>query len=54
MSIIRTSWLMLYREVMGIYCMNFIGHVTTTSGKNALFFNITTGGMCNHYWVLKG
>jgi len=45
MSIIRTSWLILYKEVMGIYCMNFIGHVTTTSGKNALFFNITTGGM---------
>ena len=54
MSIIRTSRLILYTEVMGIYCMNFIGRVTTTSGKNAVFLNIKTGGICNFRWALKG
>lgn len=54
MSIIRTSRLILHREIMCIYYMNFIGRVTTTSGKNAVFLNITTGGMCNHHWTLKG
>jgi hypothetical protein len=54
MSVTRTSRLILYTEVVGIYCMNFIGRVITTSGKIAVFLNITAGGMCNHHWALKG
>jgi len=54
MSIIRPNCLILYTEVMSIYWMNFIGRVTTTFGKNAVFRNITKGGICNFHWALKG
>jgi hypothetical protein len=54
MSIIRTSRLILYTEVTGIFSMNFIRRVTTTSGKNAVFLNIKTGGIYNFRWALKG
>jgi hypothetical protein len=37
MCIIRTSVLKLFREVRGIYFMNFIEQVIITSGKNAVF-----------------
>jgi hypothetical protein len=37
-SITKTNWLMLFREIITVYCENHTEHTNTLCGKNADFF----------------
>jgi hypothetical protein len=51
MSIIKTSQLMLYREIIAV-CSKI--HTNTLCGQNLEFLNVTAGGTYSDHWALEG
>jgi hypothetical protein len=50
----KTTLLMLYREIITICCVNCTKRRSKLCGQGAEFFNIKTGGTYIHYYNFKG
>jgi hypothetical protein len=53
MSFVKTSWLMLFRELIDIYCESHTKHVNTACGENTEPLNFTAGHTCGYYFASK-
>jgi len=62
-SIIKTSQLMLYKEIIAVFLIsNFrcvcseihTKHINTQCGQNVEFVNVKPGGTYSDHWALKG
>jgi hypothetical protein len=40
----KPNSLMLFREIIAVYCENHVGHINTLCGQNAEIFNVKAGG----------
>ena len=54
MSVIKTSQLMLYREIISVCSKIHTKHINTLSGQNVEFLNVTAGGTYSDHWALEG
>jgi hypothetical protein len=52
-SIIKTSWLMNFKETLTVYSENHVTHKYSLV-QNAKFSNVKTGGAYSNHCVLKG
>jgi len=43
-----------YREVIDVYRNNGVDHTHTPCGQNTEFLNVTSSGIYNDLWALKG
>jgi hypothetical protein len=53
MSVIVTSQLMLYREIIAVCSQIHTKHINTLCGQNTEFVNVTAGGTYSKSYVLK-
>jgi len=53
MSIIKTSQLMLYREIIAVCSQIHTKHINTLCGQNTEFLNVTAGGTYSNHWALE-
>jgi len=53
MSIIKTSQLMLYREIIAVCSQIYTKHINTLCGQNTEFVNVTAGGTYSDHWALQ-
>jgi hypothetical protein len=51
---IKTSQLMLFREIISAYYENCTKHVNTWCGQITGFFSVNTGGTCCNHCALRG
>jgi hypothetical protein len=51
-SIATTNRLMLFKEIIGVYCENHTEHINTLRGQNAEFFNVKAGGIHSNHCSL--
>jgi len=54
MSVIKTSQLMLYREIIAVCSEIHTKHINTLWGQNVEFVNVTAGGTYSDHWALEG
>jgi hypothetical protein len=54
MSVIKTSQLMLFMEIIAVYSQIHTKHINTLCGQNVEFLNVTADGTYSDHWVLKG
>jgi hypothetical protein len=54
MSVIKTSHLMLYREIIAVCSETHLKHVNTLCGQNTESVNVKAGGTYSDHWVLEG
>ena len=54
MSIIKTSQLMLYREIIAVCSQIHAKHTNTLCGQSVEFLYIIAGGTYSDHWVLEG
>jgi hypothetical protein len=54
MSVIKTSKLMLYREIIAVCSQIHTKHINTLCGQNTVFLNVTAGGTYSDHWALEG
>jgi hypothetical protein len=54
MSVIKTSQLMLYREIIAVCSQIHTKYINTLSGQNTEFLNVTVGGTYSDHWALEG
>ena len=54
MSIIKTSQLMLYREIIAVCSQIHTKHINTLCGQNVEFVNVKAGGKYSDHWALEG
>jgi hypothetical protein len=48
------NWLMLFREIIAVYCENHMKHINTLCGQNAELLYVEACGTFSYHWVLKG
>jgi len=53
-TVIKTSPLMLYREIIAVCPQIQTKHVNKMCGQNVEFVNVTPGGTYSNHWALKG
>ena len=53
MSVIKTSQLMLYREIIAVFSQIHTKHINTMSGQNIEFMNVNAGGIYSDHWALE-
>jgi hypothetical protein len=51
--VIKTSQLMLYREIIAVCSEIHTKHINTPCGQNVEFVNVKPGGTYSYYWALK-
>ena len=54
MSVIKTSQLMLYREIIAVCSEIHTKHINTPCGQNVEFVNVIAGGTYSDHWALEG
>jgi len=54
MSIIKTSQLMLCREIIAVLPQIYTKHIITLCGQNIEFPNVTAGGTYSDHGTLEG
>jgi hypothetical protein len=54
MSLIKTSQLIPYREIIAVCFEIHTTHVNTVCGQNVESLNVKTCGVLNNHWVLEG
>jgi len=54
MSVIKTSQLMLYREIIAVCSEIHTKHINTVCGQNVELLNVTAGGTYSDHWALEG
>jgi hypothetical protein len=54
MSVIKTSQLMLYREIITVCSEIHTKHINALSRQNTEFVNFTAGGTYSDHWALEG
>jgi hypothetical protein len=52
-SITKPNPLMLFREIIAVYCENHTEHINTLCGYNAEFYYGKAGGLYSDHCVLK-
>ena len=52
--VIKTSRLMLYREIMVVCSEIHTKHINTVCGQNVELLNVKPGGTYSNHWALKG
>jgi hypothetical protein len=52
MLIIKTSQLMLHREIIAVCSQIQTKHLNTLYGQNIEFLNVTAGGTYSDHWAL--
>ena len=52
-SVIQTSQLILYREIIAVCSEIHTKHINTVCGQNVEFFYVGSGGTCSDHWNLK-
>jgi hypothetical protein len=50
-SVIKTSQLMLYREIIAVCSEIHIKHINTLCGQNVEFFYFKPGGTYSNHWL---
>jgi hypothetical protein len=50
----KTNRLMLFREVLAVYCENHMEHIDAPCGQNVEFLNVKSGGTYSYNYALKG
>jgi hypothetical protein len=53
-SVIKTSQLMLYREIIAVCSEIHTKHINTLCGQNVELLNVEPGGTYSNRWALKG
>jgi len=53
-SVIKTSQLMLYREIVAVCSEIHTKHINTLYGQNVEFVNVKFGGTYSDHWAFKG
>jgi hypothetical protein len=48
-SIIKSNWLMLFREIVAVYCLKRTKHTNTLWGHNAGFINVKAGDVHSYH-----
>jgi len=54
MSIIKTSQLMMYREIIAVCSQIHTKHINTLRGQNTELLIVTDGGKYSDHWALEG
>jgi len=54
MSVIKTSQLMLYREIIAVSSQIHTKRINTLCGQNTEFLNVKAGGTYSDHWALEG
>jgi hypothetical protein len=47
----KPNRLMLFREIIAVYCENHTEHIDTLCGQNAEFQYVTAGGTYTNHWT---
>jgi len=50
----KTSQLMLYREIIAVCSQIHTKHINALCGQNVEFLNVKHGGIYSNHWALKG
>ena len=50
---LKTSQLMLYREIIAVFSQVHTKHVNTLYGQNVELLSVKPGGTNNDHWALK-
>jgi len=53
-SVIQTSQLMLYREIIAVCSQVHTKHINTPYGQNVQFVNVKPGGTYSNHWATNG
>ena len=53
-SVVKTSQLMLYREIMAVCSEIHTKHINSLRGQSVEFVNIKSGGTYSDHWALEG
>jgi hypothetical protein len=53
-SATKPNRLMLFREIIAVYCENRTKHINRVCGQNVEFFNIKASGIYSYHCSLKG
>jgi hypothetical protein len=53
-SVIQTSQLILYREIIAVCSEIHTKHINTLCGQNVEFVNVKVGGTYSNQWTLEG
>ena len=53
-SVIKTSQLMLYKEIIAVCSEIHTKHINTLCGQNVEFVNVKPGGKYSDHWALEG
>jgi hypothetical protein len=53
-SATKANQLMLFREIIAVYCENHTGHINTLCVQNAHFLNVRARGIYSYQYSLKG
>jgi hypothetical protein len=51
-SATKPNRLMLFREIIAVYCENHMERTNTLCGQNAYIFNVKDGGTYRHHYAL--
>jgi hypothetical protein len=51
-SATKPNWLMLFGEIIAVYCENHTEHTNTLFGQNAEFPNVKVGGTYSYRFAL--
>jgi len=54
MSVIKTSQLMLYTEIVAVSSQIHTKNINTLCGQNTEFLNVTASGTYSDHWALEG
>jgi len=52
-SVIQTSQLTLYREIIAVCSEIYTKHINTLCGQNVEFVKVKPGGTSSDHWALK-
>jgi hypothetical protein len=52
-TITKINWLMLFREIIGVYSQNHTELINATCGKNAGLLKVEAGGAYSYHWASK-
>jgi hypothetical protein len=50
----KPNRLMLFREILAVYCENLTENTGTLCGQNAEFYYVKAGGTYSNHWALRG
>ena len=51
---LKTSQLMLYREIIAVCSQIHTKHINTLCGRNVELLNVKAGGTYSDHWAVKG